>query len=67
MVRAPTQKQGVLPHCTDVEIDRQYADTHGASIVGFAFAHMLGFNLVPRLATAAFPGSTEASPSGPDL
>ncbi|MFF3677400.1 Tn3 family transposase [Streptomyces sp. NPDC002120] len=41
--------EGVLRHCTDVEIDRQYADTHGASTVGFAFAHMLGFNLLPRL------------------
>jgi TnpA family transposase len=41
--------EGVLRHCTDMEVDRQYADTHGASIVGFAFAHMLGFNLLPRL------------------
>ncbi|MFJ9968441.1 Tn3 family transposase [Streptomyces avermitilis] len=41
--------EGVLRHCTDVEIDRQYTDTHGASIVGLAFAHMLGFNLLPRL------------------
>ncbi|MCX4506181.1 transposase [Streptomyces anulatus] len=41
--------EGVLRHCTDVEIDRQYTDTHGASVVGFAFAHMLGFNLLPRL------------------
>lgn len=41
--------EGVLRHCTDVEVDRQYTDTHGASIVGFAFAHMFGFNLLPRL------------------
>ncbi|MFF4391263.1 Tn3 family transposase [Streptomyces sp. NPDC001552] len=41
--------EGVLRYCTDVEIDRQCTDTHGASIVGFAFAHMLGFNLLPRL------------------
>ncbi|NGO71269.1 Tn3 family transposase, partial [Streptomyces boncukensis] len=41
--------EGVLRHCTDAEIDRQYTDTHGASVVGFAFAHMLGFNLLPRL------------------
>ncbi|MCX5263345.1 transposase [Streptomyces sp. NBC_00199] len=38
--------EGVLRHCTDVEIDRQYTDTHGASIIGFAFAHMLGFTLL---------------------
>ncbi len=41
--------EGVLRHCMDVEIDRQYTDTHGASIVGFAFAHMLGFNLLSWL------------------
>ncbi|MEV0695934.1 Tn3 family transposase [Streptomyces sp. NPDC050388] len=41
--------EGVLRHCTDVEIDRQYADTHGAFIVGSAFARMLGFSLLPRL------------------
>ncbi len=41
--------EGVLRHCTDMEVDRQYTDTHGASIVGFAFAHMLGFKLMPRL------------------
>lgn len=38
--------EGVLRHCTDVEIDRQYTHTHGASIIGFAFAHTLGFSLL---------------------
>ncbi|WP_308433416.1 Tn3 family transposase [Streptomyces alanosinicus] len=41
--------EGVLRHCTEMVVDRPYTDTHGASIVGFAFAHMLGFNLLPRL------------------
>jgi TnpA family transposase len=41
--------EGVLRHCTDVDIDRDYVDTHGASVVGFAFAHLLGFRLLPRL------------------
>lgn len=41
--------EGVLRHCTDVEIDRQDTGTHGASIVGFAFAPVLGFDLLPRL------------------
>ncbi len=41
--------EGVLRHCTDLEIDRNYVDTHGASIVGFAFAYLLGFRLLPRL------------------
>ena len=34
---------------TDAEIDRNYVDTHGASVVAFAFSHLLGFRLLPRL------------------
>lgn len=41
--------QGVLHHCTDADIERQYVDTHGQSFVGFAFCHLLGFDLLPRL------------------
>ena len=41
--------EGVLRHCTDAEIDRNYVDTHGASIVGFAFTYLLNFRLLPRL------------------
>ena len=41
--------QGVLHHLTSAEIDRDYVDTHGASVVGFAFAYLLGFELLPRL------------------
>jgi TnpA family transposase len=37
--------EGVLRHCTDATIDRQYTDTHGQNLVGFAFAHLLGFRL----------------------
>ena len=41
--------EGVLRHCTDMEIERQYVDTHGQTEVGFAFCHLLGFDLMPRL------------------
>ncbi|MGW9307001.1 Tn3 family transposase [Saccharomonospora azurea] len=41
--------EGLLRHCTDVEIDTNYVDTHGASVVGFAFTELLGFRLLPRL------------------
>ena len=41
--------EGLLRHLTTAEIERQYTDTHGASVVGFAFAHLLGFQLLPRL------------------
>ena len=37
-----------LCHCTDMEIQRQYVDSHGQSAVGFAFCHLLGFELAPR-------------------
>jgi TnpA family transposase len=41
--------EGVLHHCTDMEIDRQYVDSHGQSEIAFAFCHLLGFQLLPRL------------------
>ena len=45
--------EGVLRHCTDLEIQRQYVDSHGQSVVGFAFCHLLGFELAPRLKAIA--------------
>ena len=41
--------EGVLRHCTEIEVERQYVDSHGQSEVGFAFTHLLGFDLLPRL------------------
>jgi TnpA family transposase len=41
--------EGLLRHCTDADIDTSYVDTHGASVVGFAFTELLGFRLLPRL------------------
>ena len=41
--------QGVLRHCTEMAVDRQYVDSHGQSTVGFAFCRLLGFELLPRL------------------
>ena len=40
--------QGVLRHCTEMAVDKTYVDTHGQSEVGFAFCHLLGFQLMPR-------------------
>lgn len=40
--------EGVLRHCTDMEIDRNYVDTHGQSVIAFAFCHLLGFKLMPH-------------------
>lgn len=41
--------EGVLHHRTDMEVERQYVDSHGQSEVAFAFCHLLGFSLLPRL------------------
>ncbi len=45
--------EGVLRHCTDMEIQRQYVDSHDQSPVGFAVCHLLGFELAPRLKAIA--------------
>jgi len=45
--------EGVLRHCTDMEIQRQYVDSHGQSVVGFAFAYLFDFELAPRLKAIA--------------
>ena len=41
--------EGVMPHCTEMEVDRQYVDSHGQSTVAFACCRLLGFQLLPRL------------------
>ncbi|WP_247642872.1 Tn3 family transposase, partial [Roseibium sp. TrichSKD4] len=45
--------EGVLRHCTDMTIQRQYVDSHGQSEVAFAFCRLLGFELAPRLKAIA--------------
>ncbi len=41
--------KGVLRHCTQMSVEKNYVDTHGQSEVGFAFCHLLGFQLMPRI------------------
>ncbi|MER7694706.1 Tn3 family transposase [Streptomyces sp. NPDC097610] len=41
--------EGLLRHCTDAEIESDDVDTHGASVVAFAFTELLSFRLLPRL------------------
>ncbi len=41
--------EGVIHHCTEMEVDRQFVDSHGQSTVAFAFCRLLGFQLLPRL------------------
>ena len=40
---------GVLKHCTSMEVKKNYVDSHGQSEVAFALTHLLGFQLMPRL------------------
>jgi TnpA family transposase len=41
--------EGVLRHCTEMAVQKAYTDSHGQSGIGFAFTHLLGFQLLPRL------------------
>ena len=45
--------EGVLRHCTNMEIQRHYVDSYGQSEVAFAFFHLLDFELAPRLKAIA--------------
>jgi TnpA family transposase len=61
--------EGVLRHCTAMQVDRNYVDTHGQSEVAFAFCHLLGFQLMPRLKhlhaqklSLPAPGTVDAYP-----
>jgi TnpA family transposase len=62
--------EGVLRHCTEMEVEQQYVDSHGQSEVAFAFSHLLGFDLMPRLKAIASqklsrpnPGNVTAYPN----
>ena len=44
---------GVLRHCTELQVEETYVDSAGQSEVAFAFCHLLGFDLLPRLKAIA--------------
>lgn len=41
--------EGLVRHETDLKIERSYTDSLGQSTVAFAFAKLIGFELMPRL------------------
>ena len=45
--------EGLLRHETEMGVQGNYTDSHGQSEVGFAFCHLLGFDLLPRLKAIA--------------
>lgn len=40
--------EGLLRQQTEMEVEKNYVDTHGQNEVAFAFCHLLGFDLLPR-------------------
>src|SRR5699024_543292 len=54
----------------NMDVEKNYVDTHGQSEIGFAFCHLLGFRLMPRLKSIhrqklyrPEPGMKEACPN----
>ena len=45
----PSMIEGVIHHCTEMEVERQYVDSHGQSTVAFAFCRLLGLPVVATL------------------
>lgn len=45
--------EGVLRHNSEMDVQKNYTDSHGQSEVGFAFCNLLGFDLLPRLKAIA--------------
>lgn len=41
--------EGLLRHGTEMDVEKNYVDSHGQSEVAFAFCHLLGYQLMPRL------------------
>src|SRR5262249_47479877 len=58
--------EGVIRHCTEMAIDRQYVDSHGQSEVAFAFCRLLGFQLLPRLKAIGKQRLYRPDPGQPD-
>jgi TnpA family transposase len=41
--------EGAIRHGTDMDVEANYTDSHGASEIGFGITRLLGFELLPRL------------------
>ena len=44
-----TMLAGIIHHATDAKVDNHSTDTHGQSLIAFAFAYLLGIDLRPRI------------------
>ena len=41
--------KGILDHCSKMDMNQAYVDTHGQSAIGFGFSNLLYFDLLARL------------------
>ena len=41
--------EGFINHHTEMDIEKQYVDSHGQSLLAFAICYLLGLQLLPRL------------------
>ena len=41
--------EGLLRHSSEMSLNKAYTDTHGQSELAFAFCHLSGFELMPRI------------------
>lgn len=41
--------EGLVRHASEMSLEKSYTDTHGQSEIAFAFCHLLGFQLMPRI------------------
>jgi TnpA family transposase len=57
--------EGLLRHDTEMEIEKNYVDSHGQSEVAFGFCRLLGFQLLPHLRRFTPRGCIDRSPGSP--
>ncbi len=41
--------EGAMRHGTTMDVEANYTDTHGQSVIGFGMTRLLGFDLLPRI------------------
>jgi len=58
--------EGLLRHDTEMEIEKNYVDSHGQSEVAFGFCRLLGFQLLPRLKAIHAQRLYRPEPGQPD-
>lgn len=51
--------QGVLHHCTEMQVEKQFVDSYGQSEVAFGFCHLQQYEQMIKYATALRLGTAE--------